>query len=172
MAGDSQDTTAVVGTITVDGETTEATLNDLHIKALEQDLPFDGLVVVGNAKVLTSGGSLYVSATDTLPCSFTIDPTHSTYGIQGGSGSVTVTTQAEYLWTAVSNVGWASVTSGSPGMGTDTITYDVSANSSPEPRTGTLTVAGQTFVIDQLGSDVFADGFESGDTSRWSATVP
>jgi hypothetical protein len=59
-------------------------------------------------------------------------------------------------------------------MGTGTVTYDVSAKSSPDPRTETLTVAGRTYAINQggLGTDVFADGFESGDTSAWSATVP
>jgi len=31
-----------------------------------------------------------------------------------------------------------------------------------------------TYAINQggLGTDVFADGFESGDTSAWSVTVP
>lgn len=175
LTGDSQDTTAVIGTVTVEGESTEATLNDFHIKALEQELPLTGLVVVGDAKVLTSGGTIFVTATDSLPCSsYAIDPTSATYGSAGGAGSVSVTTQDGCIWIAVSNVGWATITSGSPGMGSGTVTYDVSANSSPDPRTGTLTIAGQTFTIDQHGSgpDIFADGFESGDTSRWSATVP
>jgi len=175
MTGDSPDTTAVVGTITVEGEYTEATLNDFHITALEQGLPFNGLVVVGDAQVLTSGGTLFVSTTDSLPCSsYAIDPTSATYGDTGGSGSITVTTDDQCLWIAVSNVGWATVTSGSPGIGSGTVTYNVLANTSPDPRSGTLTVAGQTFTIHQEGSgpDIFTDGFESGDTSRWSATVP
>ena len=36
-------------------------------------------------------------------------------------------------------------------MGKCTVTYDVLANSSPDPRTGTLTVAGQTYTINQGG---------------------
>jgi len=107
-------------------------------------------------------------------CSYDVDPTSAAYGPLGGSGSVIVNTQGDCPWNAASNVGWATVTSGSPGMGSGTVTYDVSANSSPDPRTGTLTVAGQAFTVHQegLGPDVFADGFESGDTSQWSATVP
>ena len=256
MTGDSPDATAVVGTITVEGETTEVTLNDFHIDMSSEGLPYNGLEVIGNATVVTSGGSLYLitdcsytidpaSATYDPPggfgtvavtaqvgcpwvavsnvgwvtvtsgssgtgpgtvsydvsansspnprtgtltvagqtftieqagitCSYSIEPTFAIYEGVGGSGAITVTTQDECPWTAVSNVAWATVTSGASGTGPGTVSYDVSVNTSPDPRTGTLTVAGRTFTIHQEGfePDIFADGFESGDTSRWSATVP
>jgi len=66
MTGDSQDTTAIVGTLTVQGETTEVAFNDFHIEVPEPGLPFNGLVVVGSAKVITSGGTLFVGVTDFL----------------------------------------------------------------------------------------------------------
>jgi hypothetical protein len=66
MTGDSSETTGVVGTVTVQGATTEVTFNDFHIEVPEPGLPFNGLVVVGNAKALTSGESLFVGITDFL----------------------------------------------------------------------------------------------------------
>ena len=126
------------------------------------------------AGTLTVAGETFTIDQEGIVCVYSIDPASAEYDAAGGSGSIAVTTQDECPWTAVSDVGWATVTSGSSGTGPGTVTYDVPANPSPDPRTGTLTVAGETFTINQEGSgpDVFADGFDSGDTSAWSATVP
>ena len=51
-----------------------------------------------------------------------------------------------------SNSGWITVTGGSPGTGNGTVTYSVTANTSTNPRTGTLTIAGQTVTVTQAGA--------------------
>jgi hypothetical protein len=82
-------------------------------------------------------------------CAYVIAPTSQTINGAGGTGSVNVTTGAGCPWTAVSNVSWITITSGASGTGSGTVNYSVAANISATPRTGTLTIAGQTFTVTQ-----------------------
>ncbi|MDX2033404.1 MAG: proprotein convertase P-domain-containing protein [Blastocatellia bacterium] len=82
-------------------------------------------------------------------CSYTAAPTTQSVAAAGGTGTVTVTTTAECGWTAASNVPWISVTAGTPGSGNGTVSYTVAANIASAPRTGTLTIAGQTVTVTQ-----------------------
>ncbi len=82
------------------------------------------------------------------PCSFQIAPTSQSIPAAGVTGaSVTVTTTAACNWTAVSNDSWLSITTGASGMGSGTVTFDAEANTGGADRTGTLTIAGQTFTV-------------------------
>lgn len=67
----------------------------------------------------------------------------------GGSGSVNVTTPEGTNWTAVSNVAWITITSGSSGIGPGSVYYTVAADDGGKPRTGTMTIAGKTFTVMQ-----------------------
>ena len=78
-----------------------------------------------------------------------------------GTGSVTVTMPSGVAWTAESNAGWIHVTSGSSGTGSGSVGYAVDANTGGA-RTGTVTIAGQTFTVNQAaaaGSTVTVSGF-------------
>ena len=57
-------------------------------------------------------------------------------------------------WTATSNDAWITITSGDSGSGNGTVGYSVSANASASSRTGTLTIAGQTFTVTQDGNRI------------------
>jgi len=81
-------------------------------------------------------------------CAFTIAPTSQSIVTAGGSGTVAVTAAAGCTWTAVSNATWVSITSGASGAGNGSVTFSVATNSGAA-RTGTLTIAGQTFTISQ-----------------------
>ncbi|MEZ5308604.1 MAG: BACON domain-containing carbohydrate-binding protein [Pyrinomonadaceae bacterium] len=81
-------------------------------------------------------------------CAYSIDPTSTSAPPAGASGSVAVTTETGCDWTATSNDSWISVTSGSTGSGNGTVGYTVAANTGPA-RTGTVTIAGQTFTVNQ-----------------------
>ena len=85
------------------------------------------------------------------PCAYTISPTSQSFSASGGAGSVGVTTSSGCNWTAVSSASWLTVTSGGSGTGNGTVAYEVSANTSTSPRTGTMTIAGQTFIVTQDG---------------------
>jgi hypothetical protein len=77
---------------------------------------------------------------------FTLSSTRRTLRGTGGPGSVNVAAPAGCAWTAVSNAGWITIASGQSGNGNATVTYAVSAN---RARTGTMSIAGQTFTVKQ-----------------------
>jgi hypothetical protein len=82
-------------------------------------------------------------------CSYSLSSTSQSFTNMGGSGSVTVTTVAGCTWTATSNAPtFITVVTGSPGSGTGSVSYMVTPNPSGS-RTGTLTIAGQTFTVTQ-----------------------
>ena len=86
-------------------------------------------------------------------CTYQIDPTSQTIGADGGFGTpVTVMTQAGCPWTSTSAAFWLHITSGASGTGTDDVTFTVDSSgdsTGDSPRTGTLTIAGRTFTVNQ-----------------------
>ena len=66
-----------------------------------------------------------------------------------GNGSLQVNVPAGAPWTATSNASWITITSGASGTGAGTVTFSVATNTSVASRAGTLTIAGQTFSIQQ-----------------------
>lgn len=90
-------------------------------------------------------------------CNPTIATTVATVGATGNSGSVTVAANSGCPWTATSNDGWLSLTAGTSGSGTGTVTYVFTTNTTSSVRTGTLTIAGQIFTVTQaIGSGIFS----------------
>jgi len=113
-----------------------------------------GFDTAGNA---VSSAELYDPGTSGTPtCSFAIAPTSQAFGPVGGSDSVTVTAPAGCAWTAASNdLGVVTVTSGASGAGPGAVGYTVSANGGPA-RQGRLTIAGQTFTVNQDSGCTFS----------------
>ena len=68
----------------------------------------------------------------------------------GGSASFTITTDPACSWTASSAASWISVPAGT-NSGPGAVAVTVAANSAPQSRTATLTVAGQQISISQAG---------------------
>ena len=66
-----------------------------------------------------------------------------------------VTAGSACAWTAASNADWITVTGGARGTGNGTASFTAAANTGA-PRSGTLTVAGQTFTINQAESCTFS----------------
>jgi Viral BACON domain/Papain family cysteine protease len=91
----------------------------------------------------------YSPVVPTPTCTFAISPTTKTFTSGGGSGTVTVSSQNNCSWTAVSNVSWISVRSGNTGSGNGSVKYAVATNPTRTQRTGTVTIAGQTFTVNQ-----------------------
>ena len=105
----------------------------------------------GELYVVGLGGTVekIVNAT---PCTYAIAPTGQSFASAGGTGSVSVTAGTGCAWTAGSAASWVHVTSGSSGSGNGTAGYAVDANTSSLPRTGAMTIAGQTFTVSQSGT--------------------
>ncbi len=88
-----------------------------------------------------------------VSCASSIKPTIESFIVSGGNGTVIITAPNVCSWTATSNDTWIIISSGSTGTGNGTVTYSVSANPNLTSRTGTLTIAGQTFTVSQAGRD-------------------
>ena len=91
-----------------------------------------------------------------------ISLTSQSFGDIGGSGNVSVTSPDDCNWTATSDDDWITVTSGDSGNGSGTVVYSVAANPDASSRTGTITIAGETFTVTQDGIDVEASVSSSG----------
>ncbi|MEW6187274.1 MAG: fibronectin type III domain-containing protein [Thermodesulfobacteriota bacterium] len=105
-----------------------------------------------NTQGLESGYSNEVVYT-AESCSYVISPASASFPASGGSGSVTVTTQAGCNWGTSSSTSWLTVHSGS-GIGSGVMTYSVAANSGGT-RLASLTVAGNVFTLTQSGVAVY-----------------
>ncbi len=101
---------------------------------------------------LTIGGQTF-TVNQAAPCTFSIAPTNQYFVAGGGGGSVTVMASASNCaWTAVSNDVWIMIDSGSNGTGNGSVNFTVMPNLDATIRTGSMTIAGQTFTVTQAGA--------------------
>jgi len=84
-------------------------------------------------------------------CSYSITPTSHTHSANAETGNVSVITSLAHCeWTARSNeLSFLNIKTTLPIQGNGTVVYSMTANTSSENRQGTLTVAGQTFTVNQ-----------------------
>jgi len=108
-------------------------------------------------------------------CAYFISPTNSGVASSGGTGSVSVTCGSDCSWTATSNAAWITITAGASGSGNGTVRYSVTSDNSGVVRTGTVTIAGQTFTITQgllLYTDYGPAGTWMYNGSTWTKITP
>ena len=86
-------------------------------------------------------------------CSFTVSPASAAVPAAGGSGTIAVTAAAGCAWQAVSQATWIQIVSGSTGSGNGQVVYAVTL-STGAARVGTVTIAGQTFTVNQAAAPV------------------
>jgi hypothetical protein len=98
-----------------------------------------GTIGVGGATFTLTQGS---------GCTFEIAPSSANVPSAGGTGTVRVTAPAGCAWSATSNAPWIHVTAGGSGSGDGSVGFSVDATSGGA-RAGTLTIAGQTFTVNQ-----------------------
>jgi len=102
-------------------------------------------------------GKVYVGTTNGvgalgLLCSYAIAPQSVTIPASGATTqTLNVVATNGCSWTASSNAGFLTITSGSSGTGSGSVTYQVAANSGPT-RSGTLTIADQSFTVIETGT--------------------
>ncbi len=99
---------------------------------------------------MTIAGQTF-TVTQSALCTYSISPASQSFTSATGSGTVSVTAGAGCSWTAVSNAGWITITGGASGSGGGTVSYSVAANSGAT-RSGTMTIAGQTFTVSQAAA--------------------
>ena len=110
----------------------------------------EALVGLLAAVCLTSIGCEKTPTQPTPPaCGITLSTPSLSFAANGGTGSVAVTTASGCAWTATSDRAWMSITSGSSGTGSGTVSVAVGPNSAAAERAATLTVGGQAIAVRQ-----------------------
>ena len=94
----------------------------------------------------TPGFNLQI--TQGVSCSYSLSANSQSFPANASTGTVNVFTSAGCSWTAVSNTNFLSITTGASGTGNGVVTFSVAANTGAL-RTGTMTIAGQTYTVTQ-----------------------
>jgi hypothetical protein len=97
---------------------------------------------------ISVGGQSFNIDQAALSCSYSIGPSFAAPADTGGNINVSVNATEGCAWTAVSHVSWVTVHSGASGSGGGVVALSVAPNTG-SPRSGTVTIAGQTFSITQ-----------------------
>jgi len=105
------------------------------------------------------GGSLTIAghtlSVQQAACSYAVTPTTYAASPGGGAGpTVTVSAENGCAWTASSNDSWLTIASGASGNGNGSVAFSVESNPF-NIRSGSLTIARQTFSVQQATSCVF-----------------
>ena len=84
-------------------------------------------------------------------CTVAITPASQEFTDAGGSGSVAVSAPAGCEWTSAASHEWIALGSAGTGNGNGTVAYTVRANAGTDPRSGIVTIGGQTHTVSQRG---------------------
>src|SRR4029434_290550 len=106
------------------------------------------LSIAGRTFTVSQAGSSSPTPPPPASCSYSISPRSDSVPVQGDTGNVDVSTTSACAWTASSNASWITISSRASGTGNGRVGYLVLPNVGGS-RTGTLTVAGETFTVSQ-----------------------
>jgi all-beta uncharacterized protein/BACON domain-containing protein len=110
----------------------------------------------GRTGRLTIGGQVLTVTQAAAPpppptCTFSLAPTSQSVGVLGGTATVAVTTTATCSWSATTGDAWIAITGGASGTGNGKVALTIAANLGAA-RTGTVTIGGQTFTVNQASA--------------------
>jgi hypothetical protein len=115
-----------------------------------------GVAVVPAAQQMTRNVlARFAGANAFRDCQFNLDQSSADTANDAGSGVVAMQTHGNCAWTVAANVPWITITSPASGSGSATIAYSFDENLE-EARSGTITIADQTFTLSQSSGCHFA----------------
>jgi hypothetical protein len=121
-------------------------------KPVSLSVVIDGNTFPAGSKTVqvASSGSCGTVVVPPDPCSYSLSRTSMSIGPGGGEGSFQVSTTYSCSWTVRSNAGWIKIESptGGSANGAGTVRFQVQENTGVS-RTGSISVAGKTFVVYQ-----------------------
>jgi all-beta uncharacterized protein len=88
-------------------------------------------------------------------CSYSISPTTLSINSSSATATIIVTTGSGCTWSASTTSGFITILMGASGTGSGSTSIAIPDNTGP-PRTGIVTIAGQTLTITQAGATVSA----------------
>lgn len=104
------------------------------------------LTVAGQNIVITQAGQT---------CGYSLRSTSGSSPSGGGASAVDVLTAPGCPWSATSQAAWIAVTGGASSNGPGGVSFSVAPNATPISRTGTISIAGQTFGVTQAAAPCF-----------------
>lgn len=100
--------------------------------------------------IATVAGNTFTASQAAAPaCTYSINPTTISVSYLAASGTVSVTTQTNCAWSAVSSSTFLTFQNGTGRSGPGSVTFSMTANTGTISRTATATVAGQAFTVPQ-----------------------
>jgi hypothetical protein len=104
----------------------------------------------GRSGTMNIAGLDFTVTQAAIACTYSIAPVSQSFPKTGGTGGpIAVTTAPGCAWTATSNDSWITNVSPAAGNGSGSITFTVESKPGNNLRNGTITIAGQTFKVDQ-----------------------
>jgi hypothetical protein len=104
----------------------------------------------GRSGTMNIAGQDFTVTQAATSCTFSIAPGSQSFTKAGGAGGpIVVTTAPGCAWTATSNDPWITNVSPSSKTGSGSVTFTVESKPGNNLRNGTITIAGQTFKVDQ-----------------------
>ncbi len=103
-------------------------------------------------------------------CNYFVDPASRTFGYNGGTDTISVSSGLSCQWTATSTAGWIEIIAGDSGTGNGAVTYRVDPNTGTA-RTGRVAVEGRIHMVQQEAFDNEPIGDTSPDSWTWTITL-
>lgn len=117
------------------------------VAANPSSLPRTGTIEV-------NGQTLTITQEGAFVCDYTLSVQSLSFGGDGGTDSIGVTTNNESCaWVATNQYDWITITSGQSGTGNGTVEIEVAFNTSSSARAGSVNVAGQEVSIVQAATN-------------------
>jgi hypothetical protein len=111
----------------------------------------------GQIQLATYGRGAYESVAAPT-CTYALSTSTQSFPNTGGSGNIAVSAGSGCAWATANNAPWVLVFSvGQDGPGSGQINFSVTANNTNSARSGTITIAGQTFTINQAAGNIIDD---------------
>lgn len=97
-----------------------------------------------------AGGAAYTATFTSASCAYSLSATRAALSAKGGSKIVSIKVKGtNCAWTAVSNDPFIVINSGTSGKGNGKVSFIVAGNTNTTALSGTLTIASQTFTVNQ-----------------------
>ena len=82
-------------------------------------------------------------------CTFSLSSSSQSFAATGGTGNVSVNTPTSCAWSATSSDPWLIVVGTASGSGNGVVEFRVTANTTTQARTASLSIGGQKFTVNQ-----------------------
>jgi hypothetical protein len=134
-------------------------------------LPATGTyTILANSATAGETGNYSLTFNVNAGCSYSLTPASpQSVGAATSNLSVAVTTASTCDWTATTTTPWITINSGTSGTGSGTVNITFAANTGAA-RSGSLTIAGQNYVINQSGSSACSYTLNPTNNNSVSAT--